>query len=142
MNKYLALIPALLIMQFATAQDYISNREDLSKHAGSVVMHLKDSEFHKAFSELQKYWPLPENEVAQLESQTMKQFNVVSDRFGKIIGADFVNDRTVKDYVVRKTYVIRFEKHMIRLLFTYYKNDKGWLLNGFKWDDQFEELFD
>lgn len=96
MNKYLALIPALLIMQFATAQDYISNRDDLSKHAGSVVMHLTDSEFQKAFSELQKYWPLPENEVAQLESQTMKQFNVVSDRFGKIIGADFVKDRTVR----------------------------------------------
>jgi hypothetical protein len=142
MNKFLALIIALLIIQFARAQDYMSNKEDLSKHAESVVMHLKDSQFQKAFSELQKHWPLPENEMTQLESQTIKQFNMVADRFGKIIGADFVKDRTVKHYVIRKTYVIRFEKHMIRVLFTYYKNDNGWLLNGFKWDDQFEELFD
>ena len=103
---------------------------------------LKDSEFQKAFTQLQQYWILPENELLQLESLTIKQFNLVSDRFGKIIGFDFIKDMTIKDYVLRKIYVLKFEKHMIRVLFTYYKNDNGWILNGFKWDDQMEELLD
>ena len=103
---------------------------------------LKDSEFQKAFTELQIHWPLPQNELTQLESQTIKQFNMVADRFGNIIGTDFIKDKMIKDYVMRKIYVIKFEKHMIRVVFTYYKNDHGWILNGFKWDDQFDELFD
>jgi hypothetical protein len=31
---------------------------------------------------------------------------------------------------------------MIRILFTYYKNNDGWILNTFKYDDEFEELFE
>jgi hypothetical protein len=66
---------------------------------------------------------------------------MVANRFGNIIGTDFIKD-DIKDYVIRKIYVIRFEKHMIRVLFTFYKNDKSWILNGFKWDDKIDELFD
>ena len=67
---------------------------------------------------------------------------MVSERFGNIIGTNFIKDKAVKEHILRKIYVIKFEKHMIRVLFTYYNNGNGWILNGFKWDDQFEELFD
>lgn len=142
MRKILTVVVALLIVHFAKAQSYLSSKDDLSKHSDRVMKFLKDSEFQKAFTELQNHWPLPANELTQLESQTIKQFNMVEDRFGNIIGTDFIKDMNVKDFVTRKIYVIKFEKHMIRVLFTYYKNDHGWILNGFKWDDQFEELFD
>jgi len=118
------------------------HKSEISKHSEKVMKFLKDSEFQEAFTELEKYWPLPENEMVQLESQTIKQFNMVADRFGNIIGFDFIRDETIKDYAIRKIYVLRFEKHMIRVLFTYYKNNDGWILNGFKWDDQFDELFE
>jgi hypothetical protein len=142
MRKYLAILSTLFIIQLANAQNLLISKEDLTKHSEKVMMFLKDYEFQNAFAEIQKYCSLPENELTQLESQTIKQFNMVADRFGSIIGTDFIKDDTIKDYVVRKIYVIRFENHMIKVMFTYYKNDKGWALNGFKWDDKFEELFD
>ena len=142
MRKCLAILSTLFIIQFGNAQTLLSSKEELTKQSDKVMMFLKNSEFENAFAEIRKYWPLPENELTQLESQTIKQFNMVADRFGSIIGTDFIKDKTIKDFVVSKIYVIRFEKHMIRVLFTYYKNDRGWILNGFKWDDKFEELFD
>jgi len=142
MRKLFAILFALCVIPLANAQNLLSSKEDLTKHSDKVMMFLKNSEFQNAFAELQKYWPLPENELTQLESQTVKQFNLVADRFGRIIGTDFIKDKTIKDFAVRKIYVIRFEKHMIRVLFTYYKNQNGWILNGFKWDDKFDELFD
>jgi hypothetical protein len=132
----------LFAVQAVYAQDYLSSKEDLSKYSEKIMMFLKDSEFEKAFLELRKYWPLPENEIAQMESQSIKQFNVAADRFGKTIGTDFVRDKTIKDFYVNKIYVIRFERHMVRVLFTFYRNDKGWVLNQFKWDDQVQELFE
>jgi len=142
MKKILFVIVSVLLIQCIKAQTYLNNRDEISKHSEKVMKFLKDSEFQEAFTELEKYWPLPENEMVQLESQTIKQFNMVADRFGNIIGFDFIRDETIKDYAIRKIYVLRFEKHMIRVLFTYYKNNDGWILNGFKWDDQFDELFE
>lgn len=141
MRKIFAVLTILLMAQLANAQS-LTSKEDLTKHSDKVMMFFKTSEFEKAFDELKKHWPLPENELTQLESQTIRQFNMVADRFGSILGTDFVKEETIKDFAVRKIYVIRFEKHMIRVLFTYYRNEDGWLLNGFKWDDSFEELFD
>ncbi len=142
MRKILFAVIAMLFLQCTKAQTYLSSEDELSKHSDKVMKFLKDSEFQKAFTELQIYWPLPENEMMQLESQTIKQFNMVADRFGNIIGFDFIRDMSIKDYAIKKIYVLRFEKHMIRVLFTYYKNNDGWILNGFKWDDQFDELFE
>jgi hypothetical protein len=142
MNKILFAVVAMFFLQCTNAQNYLNSKDELSKHSEKVMESLKDSEFQKAFAELQIYWPLPENELIQLESQTIKQFNMVADRFGNIIGVDFIRDESIKDYAIKKIYVLRFEKHMIRVLFTYYKNNDGWILNSFKWDDQFEELFE
>lgn len=138
---FLALL-TIFFIQCSHAQSYLTNKEAITMHAETVMKSLKEAEFQDAFTELQVYWPLPENEMQQLESQTIKQFNLVADRFGNIIGYDFIKNETIKEYALKKIYVLRFEKHMIRVLFTYYKNDEGWILNGFKWDDQFVELFE
>lgn len=142
MKKILAFVLVLSVTQAVTAQNYLSSKDELTKHSGDVMRFLEDGEFQKAFAELEKYWPFPANEMVQLETQTIKQLNVVSERFGTITGTDFIRDNAIKDFVLRKSYVIRFEKHMIRVLFTYYKTDNGWILNGFKWDDQIDGLFD
>ena len=142
MKRIVAFVLVLSIMQSVNAQSHLSSKDELAKHSENVMVFLEGGEFQKAFAELERYWPFPENEMLQLETQTIKQFNVVSERFGTIVGTDFIRDNAIKDYALRKTYVIRFEKHMIRVLFTYYKTENGWILNGFKWDDQIEELFD
>ncbi len=142
MKRIIFAIVVMLFFQSTNAQTYLNSKDELTEHSEKVMEFLNDSEFQKAFTELQNYWPLPENEVMQLESQTIKQFNMIAERFGNIIGFDFIRDEAIKDYAHKKIYVLRFEKHMIRVLFTYYNNNDGWILNGFKWDDQFGELFE
>ena len=134
----------LLTLSFTIAQSqtYLNSEKDLEKHANLVMSYMSELEFTKAFTELEKHWPLPQNELSQLESQTLKQFNLVGDRFGAVIGFDFVQEKTINDFAIKKTYVVRFEKHLLRVMFTYYKNDQGWMLNSFKWDDSFSELFE
>ncbi|MDA3883262.1 MAG: hypothetical protein PF481_08240 [Bacteroidales bacterium] len=63
-----------------------------------------------ANAELKVYWPLPENELSSLESQTLRQLNGATDCFGKMIGSSFIAKEKVADFFVRKIYVIRYEK--------------------------------
>jgi len=121
---------------------YLSSQEDIEKHSEEVTMLFEGGDFSKAFKKLKKYWPLPENEIDQFESMTLKQFNLIDSRFGEVIGANFLRQKTVGDFLIYRTYVIRYDKHALRLMFYYYRNNNGWVINSFKWDDKITELID
>ncbi len=94
-----------------------------------------------AFNEINPYWPLPENELIAIEDKTIKYLNVIEDRFGRSIGFVKVKNETISDFAIRETYLVRYENTAIRLIFTYYKNNEGWIVNAFKWDDSYDEEF-
>jgi len=60
-------------------------------------------------------------------------------RFGNPIGYAKIKEEHILDLVIRETYLIRYDYTAIRLKFTYYKNNNGWIINSFKWDDSFDE---
>jgi len=68
--------------------------------------------------------------------------NLITTRFGKFIGTLKIKEQKIADIAFREKYLIRFKNTAIRLTFTYYKNNDGWLVNAFKWDDNFIEEFE
>lgn len=132
----------LMLPNQLSAQEYLSGKDQASQHTKKVMEYIANYNFNEAFSMLAKYWHLPQDEILQLESQASSQFEAVAERFGKVIGHDFIKGQTIKDFVLQETHVLRFEQHMIRFVFTYYRNNQGWILNGVIWDDQIDNLFD
>jgi hypothetical protein len=84
---------------------------------------------------------LPENEIGSLEEKTIQYMNILQGRFGKVEGVVKLKEETIGDFAIKETYILRFENSAIRLMYTYYKNKNGWILNTFKWDDSFFEEF-
>ncbi len=107
----------------------------------TVTEMFKDNFLIEAFDLLERFWPLPKNEVDVLKEKSVKMMNTISDRYGDAIDYSLVRNEAISDIASRHTYLIRYENHAIRLLFTFYRNDKGWILNSFKWDDSFEQEF-
>lgn len=142
MKMLFTVMTTVLTIQAACAQNYFKSKDEVATYAENITTLFKEQDFSKAFTELRKYWPISEEEIRQMESQTKEQFEIVSERFGAIVGTDFVKEKLAKDFAIKRIHVIKFEKHIIRLDFTFYKSDKGWLLNAFRWDDQMGELFD
>lgn len=101
----------------------------------------KDNKISQFFGELRPYWPLPENEINGLEEKTIQYINLLQSRFGKIEGVVKVKEEVINDFAIRETFILKFENSAIRLIYTYYKNNSGWVLNAFKWDDSFSEEF-
>jgi hypothetical protein len=116
----------------------IDDARALSKKGTDLFLEKKLSEF---FKEVKKYWPLPANEVDGLEEKTIQYMNLLESRFGAMSTAVKVNEEKISDFALKETYLIKFEYSAIRLIYTYYKNDKGWIIHAFKWDDSFAEEF-
>jgi len=124
------------------AQDnYLKNENETQELSKKVVSLFGDNNISESFDELTPYWPLPQNEIESLEEKTIKYLNLIQQRFGESIGTIKVKNETISEIAIRETYLVRYANSAIRLIFTYYKNDNGWIVNAFKWDDSFTEEF-
>lgn len=131
----------LFSVGFSAQTKYLNGTTATQKISKKVAILFKDNKITEAFKELTPYWPMPKNELESLESKTIKYINIIEERFGKSIGVLKLKNETILDIAIRETYIVRYSKSAIRLIFTYYKNNNGWIINAFKWDDSFEEEF-
>ncbi len=120
----------------------LKNLDDAKGLSKKVVESFMNSKISKSFEEMKYYWPIPDNEVDDLEQKTTKYLNILEDRMmGKPIGYEKIKEEAISDFAIRETYMVKYPISAIRLKFVYYKNEKGWILNSFKWDDTFSEEF-
>lgn len=137
----IASIISFTSLNIFTQDKYLSTISETQELSKEVVSLFTENKISESFEQLSPYWPLPENEINSLEEKTIKYINILEQRYGKSIDALKVKNETISDIASRETYLIRFEYSAIRLIFTFYRNDKGWIINAFKWDDSFSEEF-
>jgi len=145
MNKNLLVIIALLLFQnfaFSQVEKGIESQAEIKEKCQQIVDDFTKDDISSVFEQLRKIWILPVDELNNLESQTIKQLNVVEDRFGDFIENKLVNEDLVVDVLYRLDYVVKLDYHALRVRFVFYNGkDKKWYLNNFKWDDSLSEIF-
>lgn len=87
------------------------------------------------------YIIIPPSEFEVMLEQLKLQQPVVSQRFGKTIGSEFIREDKVGENLLRTIYIHRFEKHAMRWSFYFYRGKTGWTINTFKTDDDLRQLF-
>jgi hypothetical protein len=92
-------------------------------------------------NEIVKVLPTSEEEMKELGEKTKGFKDNITEMYGEVVGYEKVSEKTMNDFAIRETHVILLEYHALRLVYTYYKTDKGWILNGFNWDDEWQEEF-
>jgi len=138
--KKLILTVLIITSMFGFAQKKaIKTIPETQKISKQVAQQFIDGKYSDAFDILTPYWPLPQNEIDGVEEKTIKYLNMLKLRFGNPIGYAKIKEEHILDLVIRETYLIRYDYTAIRLKFTYYKNNSGWIINAFKWDDSFDE---
>jgi len=60
--------------------------------------------------------------------------------YGKIISYDFITERTIKEFLAKRFYILKFDNYYLRFDFTLYKATTGWIVTHFKYDDELIEL--
>jgi len=87
------------------------------------------------------YLVIPESEVDTLIGQTKMQLPALEMRFGKPVGVEYIGQDKVGEHVMRIVQICRYEKHLMRWNFYFYRTPTGWVLNAFHFDDKLQALF-
>lgn len=126
------------VNSYAGSLENVQDTKELCQKAADTFGAGKAKE---SFDVLKPYWPMPKQEMENLSYQTETQLQMVSERFGEILGADFVDTKVAGTSFVRHTYIVKFEKHAVRYICLFYKPRDEWFVNGVFWDDQTPALF-
>ncbi|WP_299104912.1 hypothetical protein [uncultured Winogradskyella sp.] len=140
-NLILTFLFSAISISLSGQEKHLKTVNEAQELSDKVVSLFYQNKITEAFDALIPYWPMPENELMAIEEKTIKYLNIIEQRFGESIGNVKVKNETISDIAIRETYLIRYNSSAIRLIFTYYKNDNGWIVNAFKWDDSFSEEF-
>jgi hypothetical protein len=138
----IVLLLLLLIVPVCRGQElgFLDGIEARS-YCEAVIDHVAKDQIKEAFVLIGAQWPFPVVELKEVQEQAEKNQVFVEERFGQPCGYRLVKEEVVSEVCLRYTYVIKYEKHLVRWQFVFYKAKDRWQLNSFKWDDAIEALF-
>lgn len=125
---------------FALDEGFLGVRE-MQEYCERILSHLQGGDVDSAFELIKSQWLFDPTEIDSVWEQTANQLSGLQDRFGDSFAVSEVGNERVGELLIRFTYVIKYERHVIRWLFVFYKPRTKWILNSFKWDDSIDELF-
>lgn len=148
-RKHTVIISCALALILFTCQGGVGSEEvDLLPdqlaclHLSSQFMDkVANGEVKEGFELIRPYFPIPHEELDELIDQTQTQLWSTPPTLGTVKDYNFIREETVKDILVRYTFVIRHEFTVTRWIFIYYQPETGWVLTSMNWDDQLEDLF-
>ncbi|MCU4166737.1 hypothetical protein [Carboxylicivirga caseinilyticus] len=82
---------------------------------------------------------IPSNICDSLKIEVKNQFDNLTPSYGKIIGWEFAKEYSYEDYIVKRIYILKFEKYYLKFDFTIYKGSNGWKVTEFNYSN---DLFD
>ena len=139
-SKSAVLVLALLAGNAAAAE--LTTGKQTQELCASAANKFATGDIDGAFELLATQWPLPREEILNLGYQSKSQLGMVSTRFGKALGAEFVRTDTVGTSLVRHVFLIKHENHALRMACVFYKPKAAWMVNSVVWDDKPQNLFD
>jgi len=140
MRKLLLTTSAILFSQFILSQaNTIKDKQGIIKVCDQFMQTFKERKFYDAVQLLKVYSVIDSDVIDTLSSTVEKQMGRTG-AYGKILSYDFLFDKTIKDYLIKKFYALRFEKYMLKFSFTFYFNDNEWKITHFNFDEELDEL--
>ena len=110
--------------------------------AKSVMEQVASGNIEEGIKLTKPYLIIPAHEFEGMLTSMRMQAPAIEQRFGKTIGAELIKTEESAESLLRVIYIQKFETHMIRWNFFFYKPKDGWVLNTFRTDDKIQLMFD
>lgn len=143
MRKILNALTAILlaVLSNTSLADTLPSPASARELTDKVMTFVAKGEIEAGIRLLKPYSVVPDAEFEAAIGQLKLQVPVMRERFGKILGSEFLREDPTGNSLIRITQLQKFEKHPMRWIFIFYKSDNGWVLNTFYFDDNIRSLF-
>lgn len=139
--KSVLLILSLVLFSLNTLADTLPSKEKAKELAKSVMAEMGKGNMEAGTKLTKPYLIVPDDEYFALIDQMKVQQPVIEQRFGKTISVEVAAIEEVGESLMLILYLQKFDKHVLRWKFYFYKPRNEWVLNTFTFDDQIQSMF-
>ena len=107
----------------------------------AVMKKIEEGKTIEGVDLVKDYLVIPMSEFETIKNQINMQAPMIAQRFGKTVGVELVEIEEVGNSLMLVTYLQKFEMHVMRWKFYFYKPKDGWVLNTFSFDDKIQMMF-
>jgi len=139
-QRFVAIAMLAAAIPVTAAADELKELADVRKLADAAMQRILADDVQGAFTLFAPYWAVPPAEVEVGVSKVTDARKLAAARFGKPVGVQFIDQKTLADTLVRVQYLEKFENHFYRWQFYFYKPRTTWQFNTFNISDQLQSL--
>ena len=132
---------ALLLCSVMIFADGFKVEEEMRSFSDKFMDHVIHKEFKKGFDSAKPYWPLPTVEIDSLVNQIKQQWPMVDQRFGKVVGKEFIKEERIGKSFIRYIYLHKFTNHALYWSIDFYKPKDEWKINSIVYLDTLDTLY-
>ena len=141
MKRLFVVLVVMLTLAGTARADTLESVDDVRALVQRAMDHVLEGNAFILFNLLKPYYPFGDDELTDLMLKTVEQRKSFLERYGKTVGIVLVDERMVAETILRITYLEKFERHIIRWVFTFYRPDDRWIVNSILWNDRMNDLF-
>jgi len=139
----LIFILALIILGFGSEAQVKtdSGRMKLNDQCDKFMQDFQNAKFSEGIQLLKQNSTLGESFVDNLDKTMSAQMVNVLANYKKITGYELIEEKVIKNVLVRRRYLLKFEVFFLTFDFYLYNNGSNWVISGFYYKDEQKDLF-
>jgi hypothetical protein len=141
LSKPIQMVVLLLALCSNSLADTLKGPVEARQLTDRIMAKVGDGDIESGIRLIKPFLIIPSAEFDVMLDQLKMQQPLMTQRFGKSIGYEFIREDKVGENLLRIIQIHRFEKHVMRWSFFFYRGKNGWVLNTFKTDDDIRQLF-
>jgi hypothetical protein len=116
-------------------------KEEIIAACDKLMQTFKEGKFKAAMQSLKPISLIQPSKINDLAEQANDQMTALAGTYGKMVAYDLVNEKAIKDFIYKRSYILRFERYYLKFSFVYYKAATGWAITHFVYNEEIDELF-
>jgi hypothetical protein len=142
MTKFLTVIflSLTLISCRQKTQPVDKDKQRLDKVCDTFMQTFSKGQFKEAIALLKQNSVLEPEKLDSLLVTIENHSTNIFPEYGKMISAQFITERMIKDFIEKRFYILKFDKYPIKFDFTLYKSTSGWTITSFNYNENLIEL--
>ena len=134
---FFSLIPCVLLAQNKSDKD----KAKIVASCDTLMQTFRDGKFKDAIQMLKQISIINQSAIDSLTITASNQMTSITDVYGKINSYEYIGEKTIKDFLVKRTYLLRFDYYYLKFNFTLYKSNSGWTITNFIYNEEIDDLF-
>jgi len=139
--KHILTIFVFLLSINSSHADYLKNKLEAKELVKKIMAEVKLGNIEKGLGYTKPYLIIPMHEFEGVINSLKMQAPMIKQRFGETIGVEYIDTEEIGKSLMEVSYIQKFDKHLMRWKFYFYKGKGGWVLNTFSTDDSIKAMF-